>query len=127
MERSVVSTDQAPGAIGPYSQGIKTSGTIIFCAGQVALDPESGQIVGETVGEQTHLALKNVKAVLRAAGADLSNVVKSTVFLESMSDFADMNEAYAQYFPNDPPARSAVGGLQLPKGAKVEIECIAVV
>jgi len=126
MERQIISTKNAPAAIGPYSQGVKASGTLIFTAGQIAIDPTTGEMVGSTVEEQTHQALKNLRAVLQAAGADLGNVVKTTVFLADIGDFARMNGVYQQYFSSNPPARSAIGGLQLPKGALVEIECVAV-
>ncbi len=124
-DRSVIITSDAPQAIGPYSQAIR-AGTLIFASGQVALDPASGTLVGEDVAAQTRRALDNVRAVLRAAGADLGNVVKTTVFLTDMSDFTSMNEIYATYFSSQPPARSTVAVAQLPRGARVEIECIAV-
>lgn len=125
--RHVVSTDNAPAAIGSYSQGIVAGGTFIFTAGQLPLDPEAGTIEGKTITEQTHRALKNLKAVLEAAGSSLDRVVKTTVFLQNMDNFAEMNEVYAQYFSNDPPARSAVQVAKLPKGALVEIEAAALV
>ena len=127
MEREIIATKEAPAAIGPYSQGIKAQGSFIFTAGQIPLNPQSGEIVGETIAEQTHQALKNLRAVLQAAGAKMENVVKTTVFLADIQDFAAMNEVYAQYFTDNPPARSAFGGNDLPKGVKIEIECIAVV
>ena len=127
MEREIIATKEAPAAIGPYNQGIKTRGSFIFTAGQIPLNPQSGEIVGETIAEQTHQALKNLRAVLQAAGAKMENVVKTTVFLADIQDFAAMNEVYAHYFSDNPPARSAFGGNDLPKGVKIEIECIAVV
>lgn len=127
MEREVITTKEAPAAIGPYNQGIRASGSFIFTAGQIPLDPQSGEIVGETIAEQTHQALKNLRAVLQAAGAKMENVVKTTVFLADIQDFAAMNEVYAHYFTGNPPARSAFGGNDLPKGVKIEIECVAVV
>lgn len=127
MERIVISTKNAPGAIGPYNQAIKASGNFIFTAGQIPLDPGTMEIVGQTIQEQTHQVLKNVRAVLQAAGADLNNVVKTSVFLQDINDFAAMNEVYAEYFNEAPPARSAFGKNDLPKGVKVEIECVAVV
>lgn len=126
MQRQIISTENAPAAIGPYSQGVKASGTFVFTAGQIAIDPATGEMVGRTIEEQTHQVLKNLRAVLRAAGADLSDVVKTTVFLADLSHFARMNEVYQQYFRENPPARSAFGGLNLPKGALIEMECIAV-
>jgi 2-iminobutanoate/2-iminopropanoate deaminase len=125
--REVISTTRAPAAIGPYSQAIRCAGTLIFTAGQIGIVPETGEFAGDTVEEQARQALKNLREVLRAAGADLTNVVKTTVFLANIDDFARVNEIYREFFPEDPPARSAIGGLQLPKGAKVEIECVAVV
>ncbi|MEE9168590.1 MAG: RidA family protein [bacterium] len=127
MERTVISTNNAPAAIGPYSQAIKAAGQFVYLAGQIALDPESGEIVGETIEEQTHQVLRNIQGILQAAEAKLGNVVKTTVFLNDMTDFAAMNQVYAQYFTDNPPARSAVGGLDLPKGVKVEIECVAII
>lgn len=127
MERTVISTNNAPAAIGPYSQAIKAAGQFVYLAGQIALDPESGEIVGETIEEQTDQVLRNIQGILQAAEAKLGNVVKTTVFLNDMTDFAAMNQVYAQYFTDNPPARSAVGGLDLPKGVKVEIECVAII
>ncbi len=125
--RQVISTDKAPAAIGPYSQGIVAGGSFVFTAGQLPMNPQTGEIVGQDVSEQTHQVLKNLKAVLEAAGSSLQKVVKCTVFLQNMSDFSGMNEVYAQYFKNDPPARSAVEVAQVPKGALVEIEAVALV
>jgi 2-iminobutanoate/2-iminopropanoate deaminase len=127
MERTVISTNNAPAAIGPYSQAIKAAGQFVYLAGQIPLDPESGEIVGETIEEQTDQVLRNIQGILQAAEAKLGNVVKTTVFLNDMTDFAAMNQVYAQYFTDNPPARSAVGGLDLPKGVKVEIECVAII
>ena len=127
MERTVISTNNAPAAIGPYSQAIKAAGQFVYLAGQIPLDPESGEIVGETIEEQTDQVFRNIQGILQAAEAKLGNVVKTTVFLNDMTDFAAMNQVYAQYFTDNPPARSAVGGLDLPKGVKVEIECVAII
>lgn len=124
MPREQISTPSAPAAIGPYSQAI-AAGTLVFASGQIALHPSSGQITGGDVREQTRQALENVKAVLAAAGSSLDQVVKTTVFLAHMADFAAMNEVYAQYFPHIPPARSTVGVAELPRGALVEIEVVA--
>ena len=120
-----IATDAAPKAIGPYSQAIAIEG-LIFTAGQVALDPQSGELVGRTTAEQTEQVLANLKAVLAAAGAALANVVKSTVYLADMADFAQMNEVYAKHFGAHKPARSTVQAAGLPKGARVEIDVIAV-
>ena len=123
--REIVSTDKAPGAIGPYSQAIKTGG-MLFCSGQIPIDPETGEFVSNDIGEQTDQVLKNLNAVLEAGGMNLGNVVKTTVFLADMSDFAVMNEVYGRYFDSNKPARATVQAARLPRDAKVEIECIAV-
>jgi 2-iminobutanoate/2-iminopropanoate deaminase len=124
MQRERISTTDAPGAIGPYSQAI-ASGNLVFCSGQVALEPASGALVEGDVQAQTRRALENLSGVLNAAGSSLAQVVKTTVFLVSMGDFASMNEVYAEFFPGDPPARSTIAVAELPKGARVEIEAIA--
>jgi 2-iminobutanoate/2-iminopropanoate deaminase len=126
LMKEIVSTDKAPGAIGPYSQAIKAAG-MIFCSGQIPIDPASGNIVSEDVTEQTEQVLKNLSEVLSAGGADLSNVVKTTVFLADMNDFQAMNEVYARHFSDNKPARATVQAARLPRDVKVEIECIAVV
>lgn len=123
--REVISTSNAPGAIGPYSQAIK-AGNIIFCSGQIPIDPATGEFVSEDIAEQTDQVFRNLSAVLEAAGASLDNVVKTTVFLADMGDFAAMNEVYARYFIENKPARATVQAARLPKDARVEIECIAV-
>jgi 2-iminobutanoate/2-iminopropanoate deaminase len=120
-----IATDAAPKAIGPYSQAIAT-GELIFCAGQVALDPASGDSVAGDVTVQTERVLDNLSAVLAAAGSDLRHVVKTTVYLIDFSDFAAMNEAYANRFGDHRPARATVGVSALPKGLRVEIECVAI-
>ncbi|WP_353069937.1 RidA family protein [Tunturibacter empetritectus] len=124
--KTAVSTKEAPGAIGPYSQAVRV-GDMLFASGQVGLDPATGQMVAGGIVEQTVRALENVKAVLAQAGLDLSHVVKTTVFLKSMGDFAAMNEVYARYLAPEgvvPPARSTVAVAGLPKDALVEIEVI---
>jgi 2-iminobutanoate/2-iminopropanoate deaminase len=126
--RDVVKTDKAPGAIGPYSQAIKiTCAKLVFCSGQIPIDPATGELVGNTAGEQCVQVLKNLKAVLEAAGTDLEHVVKTTMFLKDMNDFTAVNEAYAGFFAADPPARAAVEVARLPKDVRVEIEAIAMV
>lgn len=125
QQRERVATTGAPAAIGPYSQAI-ISGGLVFASGQVALEPETGQLVAGDVQVQTRRALHNMAAVLEAAGTSLTQVVKTTVFLTSMENFTLMNEVYAEFFPGDPPARSTVAVAALPKGALVEIEAIAV-
>ena len=122
----IISTDRAPGAIGPYSQAIKTGG-MIFCSGQIPIDPETGEFVSNDVSEQTEQVLKNLAAVLEAANSSLAKVVKTTVFLADMSDFAAMNEVYGRYFNENKPARATVQAARLPRDAKVEIDCIATV
>ena len=124
MKREAVTSEHAPTPIGPYSPAIKTDG-LIFCAGQTPIDPASGQLVSGGIPEQTERVLENLSAVLSAAGSSLGAVVKTTVFLTSMSDFAAMNEVYARYFPGIAPARSTIAVAGLPRGARVEIECIA--
>ena len=120
----VIVTDRAPAAIGPYSQALR-SGSLLFCSGQIPLDPDSGQLVEGGIEAQTVRVLDNLVAVLTAADLRLGNVVKTTVFLASMDDFPAMNEVYARYFDEDPPARSTIAVAALPKGARVEIEAIA--
>ena len=123
----IIATDAAPKAIGPYSQAIETGGgNLIFTAGQVALDPKSGELVGRTTAEQTEQVFANLKAVLAAAGVALANVVKTTVYLVDMADFAQMNEVYAKHFGTHKPARSTTQAAGLPKAARVEIDAIAV-
>ncbi len=121
-----IHTTLAPAAIGPYSQAIRC-GDFIYTSGQVALDPTSGEFVGTDVQEQTHQVLRNLQAVLSSAGASLSSVVKTTVFLASMSDFQAMNTVYAGYFQGTAPARSTIAVAELPRKALVEIECVALV
>src|SRR4029078_4119882 len=122
--KKIISTTEAPAAIGPYSQAVRV-GSIVFCAGQVPLDPKTGEIVSQDIAEQTRRVLENVNAVLRSEGLTLVDVVKTTVFLADFGDFQKMNEVYATYFKNQPPARSTVGVSTLPKNARVEIEAIA--
>ncbi|HEX6287878.1 MAG TPA: RidA family protein [Herpetosiphonaceae bacterium] len=123
-QRTVVSTDQAPGAIGPYSQAIST-GDLVFCSGQLPMDPGSGQLITGSIEEQTRRVLDNLRAVLEAAGSSLKQVVKTTIFLADMNDFASVNAVYAEYFDQEPPARSTVQAARLPRDARVEIEAIA--
>ena len=126
MKQKKINTPDAPAAIGPYNQAIRY-GQFIFTSGQVALDPTSGELVGEDVQAQTHQVFKNLQAVLESAGASLANVVKTTVFLAQMSDFQAMNAVYASYFTGIAPARSTIAVLELPRKALVEIECVALV
>jgi 2-iminobutanoate/2-iminopropanoate deaminase len=126
--RKIIQTDQAPAPLGPYNQGIVASGAMLFVAGQIPLEASTGQIVGTTIAEQTEQSLQNLTAVVKAAGSDLSQVVKTSVFLKDMNDFAAMNEVYAQHFGDkNAPARACVEVARLPKDVLVEIECIAMV
>jgi 2-iminobutanoate/2-iminopropanoate deaminase len=124
MGKEVIATPEAPRAIGPYSQAV-AAGPFVFCSGQIALDPATGQVTGEEVAAQTERVLLNLKAVLEAAGLSLGHVVKTTVFLKSMEDFPAMNEVYGRFFPADPPARATVEVSRLPKDVRVEIEAVA--
>ena len=124
MSKQAIVTQNAPSAIGPYSQGTSAGG-LVFVSGQIPIDPETGETAGKDIAAQTHQSLKNVAAVLEAAGLTLSDVVKTTVFLRDMRDFAVMNEVYAGYFSAPYPARAAVEAARLPKDVLVEIEAIA--
>ena len=128
MSKQIIKTDTAPAAIGPYSQGVKTTGGgLLFTAGQIPLDPRTGDIIPGGIQEQTRQVLENLKGVVEAGGATLDNVLKVTVFLKDMNDFAAMNEIYAEFFSENPPARSAVQVARLPKDVDVEIECVSLV
>ena len=122
--RQVITTDTAPKAIGPYSQAIRSAG-LLFLAGQIPLDPATMQLVEGDIAKQTERVFENVKAILTAAGSSLDRVVKTTVFLKDMNEFATMNEVYGRYFPQNPPARSTVEAARLPRDARIEIEVIA--
>jgi 2-iminobutanoate/2-iminopropanoate deaminase len=125
MSRSIISTEDAPAAIGPYSQAVRVGDTV-YCSGQIPIDPVSGQIVQSTIEDQTARVLENLKAVLAAAGLGLEDVVRCTVYVSSMDDFARVNEVYGRYFKGEPPARATVEVSRLPKDVDVEISCIAV-
>lgn len=126
--KETIATDQAPAAIGPYSQAVKATGsTTIFCSGQIALIPGTGELLEGDVAAQCKQVMANLQAVLKAAGAGFSDVVKTTIYLEDMADFAAVNEIYASYFDSDPPARATVAVRGLPKGVQVEIDAIAVI
>jgi 2-iminobutanoate/2-iminopropanoate deaminase len=122
--KKIISTSEAPAAVGPYSQAVRV-GSTIYCAGQIPLDPKSGQIVPGDIGTQTRRVLDNIAAVLRSEGVTFENVAKTTIFLTDLSEFQTVNEIYGSYFKNQPPARSTVQVSALPKGANVEIEAIA--
>jgi 2-iminobutanoate/2-iminopropanoate deaminase len=123
--KKIISTSDAPAAVGPYSQAVRV-GSTIYCAGQIPLDPKSGQIVSQDISAQTQRVLDNITAVLRAEGLSFENIAKTTIFLTDLADFQTVNEVYASYFKKEPPARSTVQVSALPKGARVEIEAIAV-
>jgi 2-iminobutanoate/2-iminopropanoate deaminase len=123
-ERERIQTDNAPAAIGPYSQAIKAGG-FVFASGQIPIDPQTGQFVAGGIAEQTEQVLKNLSAVLEAAGSSLDLVVKTTVFLADMKEFSGMNEVYATFFSSPPPARATVAAAGLPRDARVEIEAVA--
>lgn len=123
--RKIVSTTEAPAAVGPYSQAVRV-GQFVFTAGQIPLDPKSGQIVSEDIAEQTRRVMENLKAVLAAENLGFQHIVKTTIFLTDLGDFQTVNEIYGGYFSQVPPARSTVQVSALPKGARVEIECIAI-
>jgi 2-iminobutanoate/2-iminopropanoate deaminase len=125
MRKKVIYTEKAPKAIGPYSQAIRTD-SFIFTAGQVGLDPSTGELVAGTVEEQTRQALSNLRNVIEAAGSSMDNVVKTTVFLKDMADFPKMNAIYAEFFGENPPARSTVAVVALPKGGLVEVEAVVI-
>ena len=124
ITKETISTDKAPGAIGPYSQAIKVN-NLVFCSGQIPIDPATGEFVSQDVAGQTKQVLRNLSAVLEAAGSGLDKVVKTTVFLADMGDFAAMNDVYAEFFSENKPARATVQAARLPRDARVEIECIA--
>ena len=124
--KEIIQTEHAPQAIGPYSQAVKANG-LIFASGQIPIDPQTGQFVAGGIAEQTEQVLKNLEAVLEAAGSGLVNVVKTTVFLIDMQEFTAMNEVYGRFFKEQPPARATVAAARLPRDARVEIEAIALV
>ncbi len=125
MKPEIVASASAPAAIGPYSQAVKAGG-MVYCSGQIALDPATMQMVGATAAEQAERVLQNLEAVLRAAGSSFDQVVRTTIYLVSMADFAAVNEVYGKRFPGHKPARATVAVKELPKGGLVEIDCIAI-
>jgi len=128
MPKVIVKTNKAPKAIGPYSQAVKVDEkTLIFTAGQISIDPKNNELISGGVGTETRQVMENLKSILEAAGSGLDKVIKTTIFLSSMDDFAVMNEVYEQFFKENPPARSTVEVSRLPKGVKVEIEAVAYV
>jgi 2-iminobutanoate/2-iminopropanoate deaminase len=128
MPKTIIQTENAPKAVGPYSQAVKVEGeSLLFVSGQIALDPKTGDRIPGGIVQETRQVIENLKAILGTAGSGLDKVVKTTVFLHSMDDFGVMNEIYNQYFSTDPPARSTIEVSRLPKGMKIEIEAIAFV
>lgn len=128
MPKTIIQTENAPRAVGPYSQAIKLEGeSLIFVSGQIALDPKTGEKTSGGIVQETRQVIENIKAILEAAGSGLDKVIKTTVFMHSMDDFGVMNEVYNQYFTTDSPARSTIEVSRLPKGMKIEIEAIAFV
>ena len=125
MAKEIVFSKNAPEPIGPYSQGVKV-GNVLYTSGQIALDPDSGDLINENITEETHAVMKNLDAVLAAAQFSFIDVVKCTIFIKNMDDFTAINEAYGQYFKSSPPARETVEVSRLPKNVNVEISCIAV-
>ncbi|MDQ2867669.1 MAG: RidA family protein [Verrucomicrobiota bacterium] len=123
--KKIISTTEAPGAVGPYSQAVRV-GNFVYCSGQIPLDPKSGAIVAGDISAQTKRVMENIAAVLRAENLDFSHIVKTTIFLTNLGDFQTVNELYGSYFKSDPPARSTVQVSALPKGANIEIEVLAV-
>ncbi len=126
MTKKIISTDKAPGAIGPYSQGVSTS-TMIYTSGQLPIDAKTGELELDDIKKATAHSLDNVKAILESQDASMENIIKTTVFLTDLADFNDVNEVYGTYFSSEPPARSCVQVAALPKGAKIEIEAIAAI
>ena len=125
-KRKIINTDKAPGAIGPYSQGI-TIGNLVFVSGQLPMDPESGELVKGEIEVETRQALMNLKYILEAAGSGLQKVVKTTLFIKDMEQFPRINEVYAEFFPEEPPARACVEVARLPKDARFEVEAVALI
>ncbi|MCS6959495.1 MAG: RidA family protein [Pseudanabaenaceae cyanobacterium SKYGB_i_bin29] len=123
----VVTTDRAPVPVGPYSQAIKVEGKFLFLSGQIPLDPATGKLVEGDIGTQTEQVMANIRAVLAAAGSSLEQIVKTTIFLVDMADFGQVNQVYGKYFSERPPARSCIQVAALPLGARIEIECIAMI
>ncbi|SMD42584.1 2-iminobutanoate/2-iminopropanoate deaminase [Aquiflexum balticum DSM 16537] len=125
MSKEIIFSKEAPAPIGPYSQAVK-AGNTLYVSGQIPLDADTGELINENITEETHAVMKNLEAVLRAAGFEFSDVVKCTIFIKDMGQFGTINEAYGQYFKTNPPARETVEVSRLPKDVNVEISCIAV-
>ena len=127
MKHAVIATPDAPAAIGPYSQGVRLANGMVFTSGQIPLEPATGTVIPGAIGEQTARVLANIRAVLEASGSGLDLIVKTTVFLADMNEFAAMNEVYGSFFPKDPPARTTVQVSRLPRDVRVEIAAVALV
>lgn len=128
MARETIQTEKAPKAIGPYAQAVKVDcGKMIFCSGQIPLDPKTGEMIEGDIAAQTRQVMENLREVLAAGGATFENVVRCNIFLADMNDFGIVNEVYGEYFPENPPSRATVQVARLPKDARVEIDCIAVI
>lgn len=128
MARETIQTEKAPKAIGPYAQAVKVDcGKMIFCSGQIPLDPKTGEMIEGDIAAQTRQVMENLREVLAAGGATFENVVRCNIFLADMNDFGIVNEVYGEYFPENPPSRATVEVARLPKDARVEIDCIAVI
>ena len=125
-DRHIIGTGEAPEAIGPYSQGVR-HGTLLFCSGQIPIDPETGELVSGSIGEQTTRCMNNLEAVCHAAGTTLDRAMRLTIYTTELESFAEINEAYGAFFADEPPARAAVGVAALPKGARVEVDAIVAV
>lgn len=125
MSNQIIFTKEAPAPIGPYSQAV-LAGNTLYVSGNIALDPDTGQLINENITEETHAVMKNMEAILRSAGYSFADVVKCTIFIKDMGEFGTINEAYGQYFKSNPPARETVEVSRLPKDVRVEISCIAV-
>ena len=126
ITRKVIQTEDAPSAIGPYSQAIVANG-VVYCSGQIPLNPNTGELITGSIADQTRLVLNNLRSVLEASGSSMEQVVKAGVFLKDLSDFNEMNKVYGEFFPTDPPARACVEVSRLPKDVDVEIDCVALV
>lgn len=124
MDKKAINTDAAPAAVGPYSQAV-IANDLVFCSGQVPFVPETGELLSGSIAEETARCMRNLEAVLKEAGTNLEQIVKTTIYVTDMNDFGEVNEAYGSFFSDEPPARATVGVAALPKGARVEIDCIA--
>lgn len=125
MKKEIISTDMAPKAIGPYSQAVKV-GNFLFISGQIPIDPKTGELIEGNIKEQTKRVLENLKGIIESLGGSLENIIKTTVFLKNIEDFHDMNEIYAEYFKENPPARSTIEVSRLPRNVSIEIEAIGI-